>query len=993
MIPNSDANLGNLMHLSLPSWPEVSADTSNLVEVFWPSGVAYKRACSVGKRHLHHQWRRVVLEVPPMEKNAALRLDPADTMTLLEIASIRLSAWGDGKDRIEIRETKDTASLDLEDLILLPGSAPIRLISISNDPKIQLPAITDSLAGRRLRLQIVLRTQPTSEAVLSALMPLIQNVRDQSEMEQRLQVVTQKLENQTKRCMDLEVQGAELKALKGELDGLRSADGFLRAELGLARKELDWSRNEIERLRRDNERRKVAVRSAERTFQFRWTLPAFLVNRKRKGLAQETGYQFQIETPKSWNLTVGSATVQGWCFAKSGAMIQGVRARVGSRLFEGLYGRRRFDVQSVFPNLSNADRCGFEIELSELPQRFEVSFEVLDDQDQWQPLTTFSGRVLRAPFLSGPSPSSAEQGADYTQRLMSLSGKEARRIQREIDKMPGHPLVSILMPVYNTPADFLREAIQSVLQQSYPHWQLCIVDDASSLESTRKVLQEEAAKDKRIIVTRREQNGGIATASNGALALAEGTLILLMDHDDLLTPLATLRVAQASLAYGADFIYSDEGIINTAGDFTGGTYRPAFSLAYLRSHPYIVHMVAFSARLLREIGGFTDGLTISQDYDLMLRAAEKAAAIVHIPEMLYLWRQVHGSAGRENQESVTALSTSLLEGHLLRSQIPSRVTPGRAFNFFRIEPNIDLAAASVAIIIPTKNQAALLRRCVQSLEQTLPTALNVRIVIIDHESDELEALALLAELGQRHTVLPYSGSFNYAAINNFGVRHGGGEADFILYCNNDIEAVEGGWMEMLLGKMADATVGAVGPLLLYPDNETVQHAGVGVGINGVAEHLGKFMPIRREDGQFHMGYQGMLQVTREVSAITTGFALFRRQVLEAIGGFNEEFQVGFNDTDLSLRVWQAGYRVLYCGETYLLHHESASRGKNFISDPHPADSRRFREKWAALLARGDPFYNPNLRLDSTSWETAPTLKREPKPLMRCYSNPASLFKK
>lgn len=777
-----------------------------------------------------------------------------------------------------------------------------------------------------------------------------------------------------------------------EVESLRTTESMLRAELGLLRKELDWARNEIERLRRDNERRKVAVRQAERTFQFRFALPSFLTGRRGHAVVRESGYEFQIETPRSWHLMDSSVTIQGWCFSKSGAVIQAVRAVAGGKIYDGMYGRRRFDVQAVFPNHTNADRCGFEIELSNLPRRFDVTLEVLDDQDHWHSLCTMSGKLLRSNGQVGATELNAAQGAELRRELMTLTTSEQRRFRREVDRMVDKPLVSILMPVFNTPADFLREAIRSVKAQVYPRWQLCLVDDASTSEATLRVLKEEAARDERIVLERREDNGGIATASNTALRLAEGSLIILMDHDDLLTPLAVLRVVQASATHGADFIYSDEGIINTAGDFTGGTYRPAFSPAYLRSHPYIVHMVAFSTRLLRDIGGFTDGLQVSQDYDLMLRAAEKAVAIVHIPEILYLWRQVHGSAGHERQSDVMRLSSTLLSGHLERSSLPGSVEAGVDFNFFRVQPKLDLAAHSVAIIIPTKNQAALLRRCVRSLEKTLPTGLKTSIVIIDHESSDAETLTLLAELGQRHTVLPYSGSFNYAAINNFGVRHGAGDAEFILYCNNDIEAVEDGWMETLLGKMQDAKVGAVGPLLLYPDGESVQHAGVGVGLGGVAEHLGKFMTIRDADGTPCKGYQGMLSVTREVAAITTGFALFRRQALEAVGGFNEEFQVGFNDTDLCLRVWQAGYRVLYCGETRLLHHESASRGKSFTTDPHPADSRRFKEKWAFLLEKGDPFYNPNLRLDSTSWESAPVLQREPKPLMRCYTGPESMFR-
>jgi GT2 family glycosyltransferase len=578
-------------------------------------------------------------------------------------------------------------------------------------------------------------------------------------------------------------------------------------------------------------------------------------------------------------------------------------------------------------------------------------------------------------------------------QIMTVAPKQERLLKKEIAKMVQRPCVSILMPVFNTPADLLREAINSVSAQIYPDWQLCIADDCSTNEATQKVLREAAAADSRIVLEWRKENGGIASASNSALNLAKGEIVALMDHDDLISPLATLRCAQAFLTHAADFIYSDEGHINPAGAFLGGVYRPAFSPSYLRCHPYIVHMVAFSARLIRQIGGFTEGLRISQDYDLILRAAEKAVSVVHIPEILYLWRQLPSSAGHVHQTSVMQMSSSILEGHFQRSQIPAAVEEGFGFNFFKTIRERNLDEHSVAIIIPTRNQGMLLKRCVESLESTLPRGLPVRFVIVNHDSDEKETLDLLSELRTRHTVLDYSGSFNYSAINNFAVRHGAGDAKFLLFSNNDIEATEPGWMERMLEAMADPAVGAVGPLLLYPDNETVQHAGVAIGLCGTAEHLGKLLPIRSADGGLRPGYEGQLRVTREVSAVTTGFALVRRGAFEAVEGFNENLQVGFNDTDLCLRFWQGGYRVLFCGETFLIHHESATRGKSYIHDPHPADSRRFREAWGWLIEKGDPFYSPQLRGDSTTWETLPPCSLEVKPRFRRYSDPASLFKK
>ncbi len=348
-----------------------------------------------------------------------------------------------------------------------------------------------------------------------------------------------------------------------------------------------------------------------------------------------------------------------------------------------------------------------------------------------------------------------------------------------------------------------------------------------------------------------------------------------------------------------------------------------------------MHLVAFSTRLIREVGGFTEGMKISQDYDLILRAAEKAACVIHIPEILYLWRQVPTSAGHVHQDSVMKASCSLLEdsSQTLPSACVGRAGVGLQFFQFPAGPS---SRGGVGVDHhPDEKPGRPLRRCVESLEKTLPADLPVRFVIVNHDSDEPETLDLFTEWRGRHTVLDYSGSFNYSSINNFAVRHGAGDAKFVLFCNNDIEAIQSGWMERLLDAAADPSIGIVSPLLLYPDNETVQHAGVAIGLCGIAEHLGKMLPIRSPDGNLEPGYQGQLRVTREVSAVTTGFALVRRGAFEAVNGFNEEMQVGFNDTDLCLRLWQAGYRVLYCGETLLIHHESATRGKSLSPRSSP----------------------------------------------------------
>lgn len=956
-------------------------------QVFWPQDGDYNERAVAGAHYLAGRWQRMVLELPPQPKHAVLRIDPCTEPGSVQFASIRITAWDNRTGGIRLRHEKDVENLHLEDLVLVPDLRCIGMVSLGLDPKCFLAPLPSRLSGRRLRLEVWVRFDPSLETALDKLRNLARHFARQRENETRLAQQEVDLQAERERCAGLE---REVQAGKG----LEETSRFLRAELAHVRAELDWVRNETDRLRKENERRKLALREAESTFQFRWTLPSIFTKKKRKsGIARPEGFEFNLESPKSWNLIHDTVTLIGWCFAKSDEFIQAIRASVGDKKYEGSYGRKRFDVHKVFPNYKNSDRSGFEIEVTDLPSRFTLTIEVLDDKNAWHTLATVEGRVAPSIWGLERQPRSGDGAELRFEQVMQLSTKEQGLLQKEIRAMTMKPVVSVIMPVYNTPADYLREAIQSVRSQIYPNWQLCIADDCSTNESTLQVLKEVEKSDPRILVHRCEKNGGIAAASNAALGIATGDMVALMDHDDLISPVALLRVAQASVLSSADFVYSDEGHISPGGDFLGGIYRPAFSLAYLQSHPYIVHLIAFSARLLHDIGGFNASLTISQDYDLILRAAERARNIVHIPEILYLWRQLPTSAGHQLQEKVMQTSAGILEEHSRRIDAACDVAPGIAFNFFKRQPKIDFEKSSTAIIILTKNQAALLRRCVETLEKTLPEKLPWKIVIVDHDSTDPETVELLAEYARRHTVVPYSGSFNYAALNNFGVRHGAGDAEYLLFCNNDIELTQPGWMERLLEVMADEKVGAAAPMMLYPDGNTVQHAGVSVGLCGPAEHLGKFLVSHEDGGKRLPGYQGMMWVNREVAAITTACALFRRRAYEAVGGFNEEFQVGFNDTDLCLRIWQQDYRVVYCGETFIIHHESASRGKSFTHDPHPADSRRFFETWGWLISKGDPFYNPNLRSDSTSWESAFISDRTAKPKLRRYTSPASMFTK
>ncbi len=537
-------------------------------------------------------------------------------------------------------------------------------------------------------------------------------------------------------------------------------------------------------------------------------------------------------------------------------------------------------------------------------------------------------------------------------------------VRERIGRMVGRPLISILMPVYNTPEGVLRKTMESVLAQVYPDWELCAVDDASPQSELRRLLEEFAARDGRIRVEFCERNGGVALATNRALAMARGVHVALLDHDDVLETQALFRLAESILADDPDMIYSDEAMLSEDGvEVADHVYRPAFSPERLRSCPYIGHLVAFRTEFLRGIGGLDASLANSQDYDLMLRASEKARAIVHIPEILYLSRQRKSSTSHRMKEEVMETSRHVLARHLARCGERGEVRNELLFNYYDVRYPIE-PGHRVAIIIPTKNHGRLVRQCVESIERTV-TGVPYEIVVIDHASTDPESLAYFRQLSDRHRLLRYEGPFNFSAINNWAVAQLDGEHTHYLFCNNDIQATEMGWLERMMELCQKPTVGMVGAKLLYPDGRTLQHAGVCVGMFGIAEHYAKFLDERLPYGGIHSGYHGSLVANHEVSAVTAACALMRRDAFERVGGFAEAMAVGFGDVDLCLRTMKAGYRILFCPHASLIHHESFTRGKN---NHHPQDSALFARKWRKFLQQGDPYYNPNLTLYGSQWQ-------------------------
>lgn len=559
----------------------------------------------------------------------------------------------------------------------------------------------------------------------------------------------------------------------------------------------------------------------------------------------------------------------------------------------------------------------------------------------------------------------AERSQIYMRRKLSQkknppkepSGKELEDMRIQCASFEYRPKISIIVPVLNTREEWLRSSIESVLHQIYDNWELCIADDGSDQPHIRETLNCYQQKDARIKVKYLNENQGVSGASNEALAMASGEFIGFLDHDDQLLSNALYEVVlMLNRNASADFIYSDEILISKRGKPVFAYFRPDFSLDYMLSHCYIVHFVVIRASILKKIGGFRAEFKVSQDYDLFLRVLSQTRNVLHIPKILYRWRQYESSTGHLLKERVMESSRRALQDFADREGIKGVVWGTKNFNFFRLKRDI-LDRPKISIIIPTKDRIDLLKRCIESI-QNRSSYDNYEIIIVDNMSQEEETAAYLDGLGKSYEncrIIKFNEKFNYSKLNNYAAEFARGE--HLLFLNNDIEVLNSDWLEAMLEQSQRDEIGCVGAKLLYPDRK-IQHVGVVVGWGGRAEHIYKWLHSN------DIGYMGHFVSIRNYSAVTAACMMLRKSIFNEVGGFDERFEIGFGDVDLCLRVRELGYENLFTPYAELLHYESATRGRSFSFDPHPNDTKRFIERWQEYIKGGDPYYNPNLPLDS-----------------------------
>jgi GT2 family glycosyltransferase len=649
--------------------------------------------------------------------------------------------------------------------------------------------------------------------------------------------------------------------------------------------------------------------------------------------------------PNDTTPRTGKIAVRGWCLAEGG--VDSVRIEVpGLPHLETTPCVARPDIKKSQPQLDQTGRSGFSAEFDSLPLskgRHRITLKLIS-----------SGRVVREARTAVYIDHERAFASDYERWIEEFERPDDRLIELQIANIQVRPLISIIMPVYNTDPRELTAAIQSVLDQSIGNWELCIADDGSSESEPKEILKHFAAQDSRIKVAFQERRGGISRASNAALQMSTGDYVCWLDHDDTLAPHALAYICEALYRSGeADLLYSDEDKIDRAGNRFDPFFKPEWSPDLLLSENYLCHLLVLRRDLLARIGDFNSDCDGSQDYDLILRATAEAKKIRHIPKVLYHWRAGLAStaSGAGNKQYALDAAREALQRHCDRISNQMRVEATAISGRWRVRYPIP-EGSRVSIIICSGGKVEVLRTNLTSLfdKTTYP---DYEVVIVDNsKGGSIEKLVRSFQTGSR--TLRYIDSrnqpFNFSKLNNSAAR--ACESPVLLFLNDDTSVITSDWLESMVELAARPEVGAVGAKLLYPGG-IIQHAGIVMGLYDNCGHAFKGL-----DG--HVGhYFDFSDVIRNVSAVTGACLMARAKVFWEAGGFDDtDFPVAFNDADLCLKIGRLGYRVLYTPHALLFHHEAFSKTSKHLI-PHPEEVAAMRAKWADIIA-GDPYYSPNL---------------------------------
>lgn len=682
-------------------------------------------------------------------------------------------------------------------------------------------------------------------------------------------------------------------------------------------------------------------------------------------------------------------TVTGWCMSAGDIkleLLDGSRQPISEKV-EHYY---RKDLLSVFPECDKEAKPGFLVqgtaaggqsgpfylEMRGAKNHSRTRLTKWDEGTKLQYVIEKAGDTVRYLERNGVSATAYKiksklmhkEGNTYENwRAKYLPSPEELQRQRE-DVFDAGPLFSLVVPLYKTKPQYLREMIDSVTAQTYGNWELCMALAASGEEDAAliSILEEYAGRDARICYQVLPENGGIAENTNAALAMASGDYLVPVDHDDLVPENALYEFASAIRRDDAiDMLYSDEDKVSMDGrHFFEPHFKPDFDLDLLCSVNYICHLLAVRKDVAERAGSYQSAFDGAQDLDFILRCSEQAKKIYHVPKILYHWRCHMDSTASNPESKLYAFEAGrrAIEEHYRRLGIPARVENASFYGMYRTiyewkeEP-------LVSIIIPNKDHAEDLKLCLDSIFEKSDYR-NFEVVIVENNSTEPETFAYYKELEAGHEnvrVVYYEGGFNYSKINNFGAAACRG--DYFLLLNNDTEMIDGGCIREMLGYCMREDVGIVGAKLLYAD-DTIQHAGVILGFGGTAGHafIGK--------SRYDTGYFSRILCAQDYSAVTAACMMTKREAFETVGGMTEELAVAFNDVDYCLKVRKHGWLVVYDPYAEMHHYESKSRGY----EDSPEKVERFNgeveillSRWRDQIEQGDPYYNPNLTLDNSDF--------------------------
>lgn len=546
---------------------------------------------------------------------------------------------------------------------------------------------------------------------------------------------------------------------------------------------------------------------------------------------------------------------------------------------------------------------------------------------------------------------------DYEQWLKRHSLNRRQAWKQKHTSFDRKPLISIVIPLYCTPLPYLKELIESIRKQTYGNWQLCLADGSPD-ETVHEFLKKNYRHEVRISYKKLKSNGGISVNTNKAMELARGEYLMLCDHDDTLEPDALFEIVKAINDQDADVIYTDEDKVSMDGQhYFDPHFKSDFNLFRFRDNNYICHIFAVKRQVAEQAGYFRKEFDGAQDFDFIFRCCEKAEKIVHIPKVLYHWRCHMDSTAADPESKAYAFEAGrkAVEEHYKRMGIPARVEMTERPGWYRSRLEIQ-GNPLISVIIPNKDHTEDLELCLSSMAKRTSYE-NYEVLVVENNSEEKETFAYYEKLHERYPrvrVLTWGKEFNYSSINNFAAEQAKGE--YLLFLNNDVEILTPGWMEEMLGICQQKEVSVVGAKLYYPD-DTIQHAGVVLGLGGIAGHV--MCRASREDA----GYFGRMVSVQEISAVTAACMLVDARDFRAAGGFDESFRVAFNDIDLCMKIRDMGKKIVFTPYAELYHYESKSRGLEDTPEKQyrfEKEITRFREKWEDQLKNGDPYYSPNL---------------------------------